>query len=309
VYDTGELASDAESVPIGKPLDNCAVYVLNSSLEPVPQGAIGEMCVSGACLAAGYYGDTGDDDRFVESPFGAPGERLYRTGDIVRLNNAGDLEVIGREDQQVNVRGFRVELGGIEACLASHPEIDKACARVWQSGNERHLSAYYSSASSASLSTSEVRKHLRERLPDYMVPQFLFLLPALPLTPSGKVDRGSLPMPTELEPEERSGTDPASKTEQAIAEIWKEALGIDAVYREDFFFDLGGHSLLAVAAAGKIEQALSVNVPFRTLVFNDLRTIAEICDSSKEQSAIVRLKQTVSDMTARFRRLRPSTDP
>ncbi len=305
VYDTAELATDAEIVPIGKPIDNCAVYVLNSSLKPVPQGAIGEMCVSGACLAAGYFNNAADDARFVDSPFGAPGERLYRTGDKVRVNNAGDLEVIGREDQQVNIRGFRVELGGIEACLASHPDIDKTCAHVWPVGSERHLSAYYSSSSSDSLPSSEIRKFLRERLPDYMVPQFLFQLPALPLTPSGKVDRGSLPMPTQLEPEQRSGTDPDSSIEKAIAEIWKEVLEIDTVYREDFFFDVGGHSLLAVAAAGKIEESLNVEVPFRTLVFNDLRTIAEICDSNDKQTAGSRVKKALSSLAARFRRPQP----
>ena len=263
------------------------------------------MCVGGACLAAGYYGEGGDDRRFVANPFGAPGERLYRTGDIVRLNNARDLEVIGREDQQVNIRGFRVELGGIEACLASHPAIDKACARVWQSGDERYLSAYYSPTTSEALPASEVRKYLRERLPDYMVPQFLFPLAALPLTASGKIDRTSLPMPSELEPEDRSGTEPASPTEQAIAEIWKSELGIDTVYREDFFFDLGGHSLLAVSAADKIEKVLGVNVPFRTLVFNDLRSIAESCGPLEKQSVLRRLEQRLLTLAGSLRSQRP----
>lgn len=304
-FDTDTLGPEAETVPIGKPIDNCEVYVVNAALKPVPQGAVGEMCVSGACLAAGYYGEGGDDRRFVANPFGAPGERLYRTGDIVRLNNARDLEVIGREDQQVNIRGFRVELGGIEACLASHPAIDKACARVWQSGDERYLSAYYSSTTSEALPTSEVRKYLRERLPDYMVPQFLFQLAALPLTASGKIDRTSLPMPSELEPEDRSGTEPASPTEQAIAEIWKSELGIDTVYREDFFFDLGGHSLLAVSAADKIEKVLGVSVPFRTLVFNDLRSIAESCGPLERQSMLRRLEQRLLTLAGSLRSQRP----
>ncbi len=309
VFDTDVLGPKAQTVPIGKPIDNCSVYVLNSALKPVPRGAVGEMCVSGACLAAGYHGDTGGGRHFVASPFGAPGERLYRTGDIVRLNNAGDLEVIGREDQQVNVRGFRVELGGIEACLASYPAIDKACARVWRNGDECYLSAYYSASASASLPTSEVRKFLRERLPDYMVPQFLFLLPALPQTASGKIDRTALPMPAELEPEERSGTEPASATERSIAEIWKSELGVDTVYREDFFFDIGGHSLLAVSAADKIEKTLGVNVPFRTLVFNDLRSIAETCGSLEEQSLLHRLKQRLQTIAGRLRSQPPSTGP
>jgi acyl carrier protein len=196
----------------------------------------------------------------------------------VRFNNALNLELVGREDQQVNIRGFRVELGGIEACMEGLAGIERCAARIWQAGDQQILCAYYVPESSATVSTSEIRKALRAELPDYMVPQYFFQLAAMPLTSAGKIDRTALPYPAELEPEVRSGTEPATPTESSIAGIWKSVLGIDTVYREDFFFDLGGHSLLAVSVAARIEEHLGVNVPFRTLVFSDLKSIAETCD-------------------------------
>jgi amino acid adenylation domain-containing protein len=256
------LAADLSSyagrpVPLGDPVANCRVHVLDGNGEPVPAGVSGELYVGGVQVSRGYLGRPDlTAGRFVPDPFGGePGARLYRTGDLGWRREDGTLEFQGRDDFQVKVRGFRVEPGEVEARLREHPSVRDAVvvAREDRPGDQR-LVAYWVGAGEA----EALRRHAGERLPDYMVPAAYVRLERLPLTPSGKLDRRALPSP-EGDAYARGGYEaPVGETEQALAGIWSEVLGVERVGRRDDFFGLGGHSLLAVRVISRIRQALGV---------------------------------------------------
>ncbi|HEU0301079.1 MAG TPA: amino acid adenylation domain-containing protein, partial [Longimicrobium sp.] len=249
-------------VPIGAPVGNTRLYVLDGAGEPVPVGVVGELYIGGAGVARGYQNRPElTAERFVADPFGGePGARLYRTGDLVRWLADGRLEFVGRNDAQVKVRGFRVELGEIEARLLDHAAVREAVvvAREDASG-DRRLVAYCVGADGA-VEVEALRAHLSERLPEYMVPAAYVRLQALPLTPNGKLDRRALPAPGEDAYARRPFEAPADPAERALAEIWTQVLRVERVGRWDHFFELGGHSLLAVQVTSRVRQALGVEV-------------------------------------------------
>ncbi|GAA3544153.1 non-ribosomal peptide synthetase [Amycolatopsis ultiminotia] len=253
-------------VPIGLPVDNTVVYVLDEFLRPVPPGVVGELYAGGHGLARGYLDRPGlTAGRFVPDPFGNPGARLYRTGDLVRWNNSGELEYVGRSDGQVKIRGFRVELGEIEAVLSRHPAIG-SCAVIDREDTpgDRRLAAY--AVASAPCDPAELRAHLAGTLPSHLVPASITLLDALPLTPHGKLDRSALPAPRYGSAE--SGEAAREGIEELLAGLFGEVLGMPAPGARESFFDLGGHSLLATRLLSRIRTVLGREIPLRELFDN-----------------------------------------
>ncbi|MDX3381008.1 non-ribosomal peptide synthase/polyketide synthase [Streptomyces niveiscabiei] len=246
---------DTHPVPIGRPIDQVRVHVLDSALRPVPPGVPGELYLSGTCLARGYLNRPAlTADRFVADPYGPPGARMYRTGDLARRRTDGELEFLGRADQQVKVRGFRIEPGEVEAALTAYPGVSRAAVLV----RDDRLVAY---VVPATVPAALLLAHLRDRLPDFMVPSAVLALDALPLTPNGKLDRAALPAPAP----EATGRAPRSAREQLLCDLFTEVLGVDRVGPDDDFFALGGHSLLATRLISRIRATLGVEPELRTL--------------------------------------------
>jgi amino acid adenylation domain-containing protein len=249
------------SVPIGPPRANVPLYILDSGGGPVPVGVVGELCIGGVQVARGYQGRPElTAAAFVPDPFGGePGARLYRTGDLARWRPDGVIELVGRNDFQVKLRGLRVELGEIEAQLRTHPAVREAVVlALGDAPGDRRLAAWY--VADEPLDVEALRRHLGERLPEYMVPAAYVHLESLPLTPNGKLDRGALPAP-EADAYARHGYEaPQGETERALAEIWSEVLGVERVGRRDDFFELGGHSLLVVRVVSRVRQLLDAEV-------------------------------------------------
>jgi hypothetical protein len=241
-------------------------------MRPVPPGACGELYAGGAGVARGYLNRPAlTAERFVPDPFSAePGARLYRTGDLARyLPPGGEIEFLGRRDQQVKLRGFRVELGEIEAALGAHPSVRDSVVVVHEAADgDKRLVAYL--VASEELDIPRLRGFLKERLPDYMIPQAFVALDSLPLTPNGKVDRRALPAPEAAPaPDARSeGGAPRTDVEEIVAGIWCQVLGVEQVGMRDDFFDLGGHSLLATRVLSRMREALGVEVSVRALFEN-----------------------------------------
>ncbi|WP_071323165.1 non-ribosomal peptide synthetase [Janthinobacterium sp. 1_2014MBL_MicDiv] len=237
-------------MPIGLPLAGRALQVLDADMALVPPGAAGELCIGGALLARGYLGRAAlTAERFVPDPHGAPGARLYRTGDLVRWR-AGQLDYLGRIDHQIKIRGFRVELGEIEAQLLAQPGVREAVVVAQEGAAGARLVAY---VSPAQVDVGVLRVALAAALPDYMLPAAIVALARLPLSPAGKVERSALPAP-QLESEAYAA--PQGELEQALAAIWSALLGVPRVGRDDNFFALGGHSLLAVRCVTQVNQML-----------------------------------------------------
>jgi amino acid adenylation domain-containing protein/non-ribosomal peptide synthase protein (TIGR01720 family) len=253
------------TVPIGRPVSNMRAYLLDERMEPVPQGVVGELYIGGVGLARGYFGRPDlTAERFVPDPVsGIPGSRLYRTGDLARGLSSGELCFLGRVDHQVKVRGMRIELGEIEAALAAHERVDTALI-VQRSGpgSGQQLVAYV--VTRELVSATELRAWLSERLPAYMLPAAFVSLSALPLTPSGKVDRRALPEPEEQSLALQTHRPPRTPTEQLVASVFSELLG-RRVGVDDDFFALGGHSLLAIQAICRLRAVLGVELPLRAL--------------------------------------------
>jgi amino acid adenylation domain-containing protein len=242
-----------QRVTIGRPLATTQAVVLDSMLQPVPSGVPGELYLGGNQVADGYlHRPALTAEKFVPNPFGAPGSRLYRTGDHVRSLPDSSLEYLGRIDHQIKLRGYRIELGEIEATLEGHPEVRQAVAIVREDlPGDARLVAY---VTPATVSPQNLRAHLQQTLPDYMVPSTIVPLDQFPLTPNGKLDRNALPAPDRAGHSDRSLAAPTSDLEQTISTVWQEVLGRDDIGIYDNFFDLGGHSLLLV----RVNQRLSV---------------------------------------------------
>ncbi|MFP2934076.1 condensation domain-containing protein, partial [Pyxidicoccus sp. 3LG] len=284
-------ASDAgaATISIGSPIANTRLYVLDASGQPVPTGAPGELFISGDGVVRGYLGRADlTAERFVPDAFsGVSGSRMYRTGDLARWRADGTLDFLGRTDFQVKVRGFRIELGEVEAVLSRHPSVRQAVASVHRdTAGDGRLVAYVVPATGTALDTSTLRDFLRGHLPEHMVPSLFMALDAFPLTPNGKVDRKALPAP-EQTATSRQYVAPRTQTEQTLADLWAQLLGLPRVGATDSFFELGGHSLLATQLVSRIRAAFSVELPLRTLFeAPTLEALARRIDStSREQSA------------------------
>jgi thioesterase domain-containing protein len=254
-------------VPIGRPISNVRVYVLDSHLGPTPIDVAGELYLGGVGIARGYLGCAGlTGERFVADPF-TESERLYRSGDLARWRPDGTLEYLGRLDQQVKLRGFRIELGEIEAALRTHLQVREAVvlAREDSPGDHKLVAYVVPALSEITLTSRQLRAHLKSKLPDYMVPAAIVLLDGLPLTANGKLDRGALPAPTIGGTHLQQYEAPEGETEVALANIWQELLGTERVGRHDDFFELGGHSLLLVRLAAEVRIRLGVNLSIASL--------------------------------------------
>jgi amino acid adenylation domain-containing protein/non-ribosomal peptide synthase protein (TIGR01720 family) len=270
-------------VPIGAPISATSTYVLDSGLNLVPEGSIGELYLGGAGLARGYLNRTDlTSASFIANPFSEEGGRLYRTGDLVRWNAHGELEYLGRIDHQVKIRGFRIELGEIEGALLKQNDVHEAVviAREYQ-GNAR-LVAYVAASENSELDTQQVQTNLMKVLPNYMVPALVIVLKTLPKNQNGKVDRKTLP-----EPDFVSGSqyqEPEGEVEAQLAKIWCEVLGIEKVGRHDNFFELGGHSLSAVQVRSRINQHYSINIPLKLLF--EGTSLSEFCQLIEPEVSI-----------------------
>jgi amino acid adenylation domain-containing protein len=262
-FPVGRVEEHWASIPYGRPIQNARYHVLDARLDPCPVGVPGDLYIGGPCLADGYTDPKLTAVKFIPDPHSSgPGARLYRTGDLARYWPGGDLEFLGRADNQVKVRGFRIELGEIEAALAGHPAVREAAAAVRaDAGGERRLVGYVVARDGHQPTTSELRNHLKESVPEYMVPSAFVVLDALPLSANGKLDRKALPMPDASRPalaEEFMA--PRGEVEQTICDVWQEALGVERVGVNDNFFELGGHSLLMVRVHSRLRELLRSDV-------------------------------------------------
>lgn len=264
--------------PIGQPIANTQIYILDPHLQPRPIGIPGQLYIGGAGLARGYLNRpelTGE--KFVPNPFsGEPGARLYHTGDLARYLPDGNIEFLGRIDHQVKIRGFRIELGEIEAVLTAHPGVRESVAIVREDEpGKKRLVAYIVARDEFAPTTSDLRSYLKDKLPEYMVPSAFMMLDALPLTLNGKVDGKALPALDQTRPElKESFVAPRNAAERTIAEIWAQVLEVDRVGVYDNFFDLGGHSLLATQVMSRLREAFHIEIPLRALFENP--TVAEL---------------------------------
>jgi amino acid adenylation domain-containing protein len=263
---------------IGRPISGKRVYILDERMEGVPVGVVGEVYIGGEGVARGYYGKAEQTaERFVPEEWGREGGRMYRTGDLGRYLEDGRIEYVGRADQQVKVRGYRIELGEVESVLSGGGGVSEAVVVVKGEGADKRLLAFVVMKQGASNEVKELRRYLKERLPEYMVPGAIIELEQMPLTPNGKVDRRKL-AGTEVEAEMAKGyVAPRNEVEEVISQIWCEVLGVGRVSIEESFFDLGGHSLLATQVVARVEEALGVKVLLR--VFFEGPTVAALAET------------------------------
>ncbi|MGH8549113.1 MAG: amino acid adenylation domain-containing protein [Methylococcales bacterium] len=277
--------TDAERVPIGRPVDNTRLYVLDRHQELMPVGVIGELCVAGVGVGRGYAGRPDlTAAAFLPDPYDSAGERLYRSGDLARWRSDGVLEFIGRRDDQVKIRGHRVELGEIEARLLCHSSVkETAVVSVSDGRGAQRLVAYVLAQDGDGVSTKSLRAWLREVLPDYMLPSAFIALPELPRNSNGKLDRKTLAA-RELVFENRTTVAPRNSTEEILAGIWEEVLRLEQVGIQDNFFELGGHSLLATQVTSRIERSFNVAMPLRTLFeAPTIEQLAVAVDSARKE--------------------------
>jgi aspartate racemase len=267
-YSVTDPASLKGSVPIGRPISNTSVYILDRAMNPVPIGVAGELFIGGDGVARGYLNRPElNAERFIPNPFSkTQSARLYRTGDLVRYRANGEIEFLGRIDNQVKVRGFRVELGEIESALVEHPSVVEAVVVARKDNGDKHLVAYLVPPRGLTPSIDEIREFLSERLPDHMVPSVFVVLESLPLSPTGKVDREALPTTNGFKPATLRGFAPAGDVlELKLTKIWERVLGVRSISVNDNFFELGGHSLLAVRLFAQIEKSFGRDLPLATL--------------------------------------------
>ena len=301
VYDLTDFPADkgaSAEIPIGSSIVNVQTYVLDRNLKPVAFGVTGELYIGGAGVARGYLNQAAlTAEKFLRNPFSANREsRLFKTGDLVRYLSDGNLEFLGRLDRQIKVRGFRVELEGIEAVLQKHPMVEDAAVILDDAETQKRVVGYLVPKRGAALNTADLKYFISTKLPEYMVPETIVFLDSLPLTPNGKVDRRALPVPenSQVRPA-RVLVPPQTPTEKNIADLWCEVLGVDAVGRMDHFFELGGQSLLAAQIVSRIRKELRVDIPLR-LIF-EAPTVAQLAGRIDET---VSLKNDRPDIASRL---------
>jgi amino acid adenylation domain-containing protein len=322
LYGSSEVAADATCyelkaadvaacrIPIGRPIANTQIYILDRFLQPLPTGVSGELYVAGDGVAGGYLHRPGlTADRFIPDPFGArPGGRLYRTGDLARYLPDGTVEFMGRADYQVKVRGFRIEMGEIESVLAQHPGVDQALVTAHEEGaGGRRLVAYVVRVAAGDpATTGDLRRWLAEKLPDYMVPALFTFLDEMPLTPNGKVNRRALPVPDNVRPElEVAFAGPDDETGRAVAAVWQEVLGIDRVGIYDNFFDLGGHSLLMIQVHAKLQQQLRQSFSMIDLFkYPTIHLLSQFLSRSDEREPLFQVQEQIQKLELGAKRLK-----
>jgi acyl-coenzyme A synthetase/AMP-(fatty) acid ligase/acyl carrier protein len=291
--------STAASIPIGRPIANTQVYILDGLLKPVPAGVIGELYIAGDGVTDGYLNQPDrTNERFVANPFdNNPVARMYRTGDLARFLQDGNVEFLGRGDDQVKIRGFRIELGEIESVLTKRRGVKQAVvlAKEDERGDKRLL-AYVVVDRDANNSPDELRAHLKEQVPDFMVPSAIVLLAKIPLTSNGKLDRQALPEPEAVQ--SREFVAPKTGTEERIAKIWQDVFRLERISADDNFFDLGGHSLLATQVISRIREQFRVELPIRAMFEHPTITgLADAIDAADKpateaaEPAIVRVSR------------------
>jgi len=291
-FDPGD---DSRRIPIGHPISNVRLFILDSSLEPAPIGVPGELYIAGVGLARGYWMQPVlTAESFIPNPYPiSAGERIYRTGDLARWFKDGSIEFIGRVDHQVKLRGYRIELGEIESVLGNHEDITQVVVllREDEPGEER-LVAYIVASGGTRLEVAYLRAYLKKVLPEYMIPSAFVILDQMPLNSSGKVDRKALPLPGRTRPENESLIPPSSETEEILVDIWKDVLNLERVGVNDNFFELGGHSLLVMRVINRARDVFGADIPIRWLF--ESPTIAEFAAHIEQLLLLSRKPQITS---------------
>jgi surfactin family lipopeptide synthetase A len=286
VWSTIDRVRSPESlVTIGRPIANTQVYILDEYLQPVPVGIHGKLHIGGAGLARGYFDRPQlTAEKFIQNPFNShPDSRLYKTGDLTRYLSDGKIEYLGRIDNQVKIRGFRIELGEIETVLRKHPAIQQSVVTISvDDAGDNRLIAYIITHPEQTITTEELRRFLKQELPDYMVPSAFIFLDTLPLTPNGKIDRRAFPAPdsTRLD-SDHTYVSPRDELELELTKIWERTLGIHPIGMKDNFFELGGNSLLSVQLIAEIRQTFDRNLSIVTLF--QAQTIEQLATVLREE--------------------------
>jgi acyl carrier protein len=261
-------------------MQNTQLHVLDTALQPVPIGICGELCISGPCVAMGYWNRPGlTAERFVShSPTANTEIRLYKSGDMVRRLTDGNIEFLGRDDGQIKIRGYRVEIGEAETVLRAHADVRETVIDVYSNARgEKELIAYVLASKESSLTQQDLGAFMRQRLPHYMVPSGFSIMDEFPRTPSGKLDRARLTEPdTSAWQPDMDCTKPTGEVEEALTQIWEELFGIDQIGVHRDFFELGGHSLLAFQILSRVNDQFSVRLSLRSLF--EASTVAELAE-------------------------------
>ncbi|KAF3884397.1 non-ribosomal peptide synthetase [Tolypothrix campylonemoides VB511288_2] len=299
-----QVQPDSGAVSIGRAIANTQFYILDVNLQPVPVGVAGELHIGGDGLARGYLSRPElTAEKFIPNPFSKkPGERLYKTGDLVRYLKDGNIEYIGRIDHQVKVRGFRIELAEIEALLSQHPTVQHTVVIAKDIAGDKRLVAYLVPQAQTTPALSELRSFLKQQLPEYMVPSYFMVLDAFPLTPNGKVDRKALPTPDQTRIEAQAYVAPRNEVERILSHVWQEVLNLERVGVNDNFFELGGHSLLVVQVHSKLNQKLLGNINKEISVvdlfkYPTISTLAQYL--RQEQNGATPARQKINDRASK----------
>ncbi len=302
-FHIGDIDPHWISIPYGKPIQNTAYYVLDAGLRPVPIGVSGDLYIGGVCLADGYLNRPElTRERFIANHLSVQADaRIYKTGDLARYWDDGNLEFLGRADFQVKIRGYRVEMGEVEAALLELQHVRDAICSTWiDSANQKSLVAYVVPASGIALDTAAIKSSLARKLPDFMVPSFVVVLEALPVSSNGKLDRKMLPSPLESA-RETEFAPPETQTEKELAVIWEEVLQCGAIGLDDNFFEMGGHSLLAVMLMTRLRSDMGLSIPLSRIIefptirlFSQALQITARSDDRSEAKVLVNLKRGCS---------------
>jgi amino acid adenylation domain-containing protein len=304
-YRVSEVGLTEKTIPIGKAISNTQVYVLDNQLRSVPPGQVGEIYVGGDGLARGYLNNPeATAEKFIPDPFTSlPGQRMYRTGDLGRLDAEGNIEFLGRIDNQVKILGHRIEPGEIESALMTHHNVKQVSVVAHtDEGGSKRLVAYYAMTSEPGPSSRELRDYLSNKLPPFMIPALFVVLPSLPLSSNGKVDRAALPPPVFGAGENAKTLVPSTEIEATLLEIWRRVLRIEHIGLDDNFFDLGGDSLLIVAVHSSLQKKLHREIPVTTLFeFTTIRTLVDyITGPECIMSSFVELQQQAQKQREAF---------
>jgi amino acid adenylation domain-containing protein/non-ribosomal peptide synthase protein (TIGR01720 family) len=306
-YEVEDVPQGERTIPIGSPVSNTECYILDENLQPVPAGVGGELYIGGDGLARGYLNHPElTAERFIPHPFSKEaGARLYRTGDLIRYRPGGEMEFLGRLDNQVKVRGFRIEVGEIEVALNAHKTVREAVVIVREDVvGDKRLVGYVSTEPGQIVTISELRRHLEEMLPEYMIPSAIVILDTLPLTPNGKIDRRALPAPDDSRPAlDSQYSEPRTPAEHTLVEIWAQVLGVAQVGIHDNFFELGGDSILSIqiiARANRNGLRLTPKQLFDHPTISGLAAMADTAPSIKAEQGLVRGEATLTPIQRLF---------